>query len=177
MQKEAKEIIFDALRRLAIAKGADATKERLQICSEYLSKYELGKVIQALEQLFVEQPGFPDISKIIAMVDPKPDLDAEANNLANMVIESISSYGPDRIDDVKKHVGEKGWFVIERFGGWNNLCKIEDKEINITRAQLRDLCKSVSKIYVDKFEKQIPYDHSGVKKLSDHLKLLNLESA
>lgn len=165
-----KKILFDAVRRLAVAKGGDITKERIQIYAEYLIKYDHLRVLSALEKLFKTHLGFPDISKILEIVDPQPSEIDEANELAGAIIGAISAYGHNQVKEVKEYLGPKGWHVVERFGGWSNLCQIKNSELPTVRAQLRDL----SKAHISMGERlpqhnEVPYKKESMQKIGDHL--------
>ena len=164
-----KEKLFETLRRMAVFKGAEVNKERLQLYVEYLSKYDLAKVNIALKSLLDSHPGFPDIAHIVKLVDPPMSEDDRGNEMAGAIIDSIMSLGRYQIDEAKKRLGPIAWWVVERVGGWNTLCLMGTGELTSTRAQIRELSKAALKISHrnENDPRLLPHEKSGLKSLRD----------
>ena len=48
-----------------------------------------------------------------------------------------------KYEDAKAYLGEIGWALVQLRGGWENLCQIQNDEIGITTAQLRESAKAL----------------------------------
>ena len=91
---------------------------------------------------------FPLPAALIALVRPKENTDLDiAREVSARIIESVSRFGSYRIKDAKKYIGELGWKVVERQGGWNTVCSELNEDNKATRqAQMRDLTLSIMKM-------------------------------
>jgi hypothetical protein len=47
----------------------------------------------------------------------------ESIEAASRIIASIAKYGYNRFDEAKNYIGELGWTVVNRFGGWYSVCR------------------------------------------------------
>ena len=93
---------------------------------------------------------FPDISDILKIVDPKLSESDNANEIAGSIIESIARFGRNRGDEVRAEIGETAWHCVKRFGGWKEICNVEQSQLNTLRAQLREMSKASVKISVQR---------------------------
>lgn len=73
----------------------------------------------------------------------EPDADDEANMVAGKIIQCISAVGGYNAERARARMGDLCWAVVERFGGWESLCMLEEENMGMVRAQLRDLAYSV----------------------------------
>lgn len=88
---------------------------------------------------------WPKSSDVRAIVCPVMTPDAQANEAAARIREAIGKFGwPDPVG-ARKHIGELGWKVVERSGGWQYLCENHGSELNALtyHAQSRDLAKAL----------------------------------
>ena len=76
------------------------------------------------------------------------DLDEhEARDAASRIVTAVSSYGPYQYERAKAFIGELGWFVVKRQGGWTAVCLMLTRENQSTlQAQWRDLAGSFAKL-------------------------------
>lgn len=132
---EPKESIFDALLKLGIAKGANPSKERLQIYVEILSRFKQNNVLNCISYFLLREKFFPDISEIINYLDPKPSNKEIAVSSVGLIIEAIKKFGVYQEQSAKESL-EKLWPAILSFGGWRSVCSSEiDSNF---KAQMRD---------------------------------------
>jgi len=82
------------------------------------------------------------------------DPDIAARESVSLLLSAITKFGYIGHDQAKEYVGELGWLVVERHGGWSRLCQQMGASIdpNIFQAQARELIKS-----------QITFSKMGVK--------------
>lgn len=132
--------IYDLLTKFSEFFEVQPTSARLQAYTEELSKYDPEILKKAFDEIKRTCDRFPSLAAILRIIDPKADPKNEANELAGEIINCISRFGYTSPGEVKKTVGETGWFAIERFGGWENVCKTSMGDLSMVRAQLRDMC-------------------------------------
>ena len=77
---------------------------------------------------------------IRARVCPEIDSEAEAVEAVSRIVQAVANIGPYRTEDARAFVGELGWFVVTREGGWQNVCQVLTEEnIGALKAQWRQL--------------------------------------
>lgn len=134
---------------LAAATGTSLTKEAVMGYYNVLKKYDMSQVISAMELLMTElTPGqrFPVPRQIIEKFQPVKDEDSEAREAAGRIVAAVSRFGWPNPERAKEYVGELGWAVVERQGGWVTVCEVLTPEnVGQMQAQWRDLAKSVQK--------------------------------
>lgn len=146
-----KEIIFDELVLLETVLNQKQTKERLMIYVNHLEKFELLDIIKTIRNFHLKSKYFPHVSELIEDIyGLSGNTEEIATSIASEIIELISRFGPYRENEVKKELGVK-FGIVQRFGGWQSLCRIELSEVPNTRAQLREL----SKVFINKSKREI----------------------
>ena len=78
---------------------------------------------------------------VIQAVRPELDPIEEAKELAGTIMQAIAQCGSYSGTAARNMIGETGWEVVSRMGGWNSLCNSVTHE-NETHymAQMRELC-------------------------------------
>jgi len=108
----------------------------------------LNKVISEFEPTGVNpMPLIPHIARIAgkgtAEKDKQDRWDAEAKEVISRIVYAIAKIGYVNPDRARVYVGELGWKIVERRGGWEAICGIEEKDLTSFTAQCRDLAKSI----------------------------------
>lgn len=87
-------------------------------------------------------------AKLRAMVEPNHDTDALAIEAASRIVRAVSKFGYPSPGEAREFIGELGWRVVERTGGWGYVCENLGTEISLTtfQAQARDLCRATINI-------------------------------
>jgi len=143
MQKTKKQAMYDELKFLAVALNDIPPQETLKALVELFSDADLNSFKFALRTILKENARFPKPKDIYAVLSPNMErLDGDL--IAGQIIDAIKSYGLPNLEDAKINLGELAWRVVELFGGWQQLCQIQNNELNTVRAQLRDLSLAVS---------------------------------
>lgn len=121
--------------------------DQVQLYGKYLyEKLTVQELDQAI-RLYFDNPQnefFPQpISKLVALIkNPIQDQDM-ANEVASKLCSALSKYGPDSWERARDYIGELGWLVASKLGGWSYLCQtLTNSEMQIFRAQARDLAKT-----------------------------------
>lgn len=77
---------------------------------------------------------------IRARAMPQTDPEAEALEAVGRMVEAISRIGPYRVSDARNFIGELGWAVVTREGGWEQVCSVLTEEnIGTLKAQWRQM--------------------------------------
>jgi hypothetical protein len=71
-------------------------------------------------------------------------IDQEAVEVSNRILQAIGKFGHLSPDEAKEFIGELGWMVVIRDGGWKNICeRTTNDDLPIIRAQWRELAKAI----------------------------------
>jgi hypothetical protein len=124
----------------------------LEMYLEDLEGHDEEKIVQAYKT-YRKDPrnkSFPLPAQILDIMNPQVSTDAQAQEIAGRITESISKFGYTGGAQAKAFIGEIGWSVVQRFGGWAEICR--DHGVNIQPgqffAQTRDMIKA--KIEINK---------------------------
>ncbi len=82
-------------------------------------------------------------AQIRSVCEPTVDDDSLAREAASRIVAAIRKFGWPSPNEAKEYIGELGWKVVERNGGWPPLCEnLMEDQIGIFTAQARDLAKA-----------------------------------
>lgn len=117
---------------------------------------------------------FPTIAEINDHLKPKDDVKDVAYEMAGVIIESIPKFGYCNAQEAKDYLGPEAWFAVEMFGGWSVLCETKSDDLNVIRAQLRDVCKAAMAVrkrgVPNQSQSLMQFQRQSVKKLGNILK-------
>lgn len=127
--------------------GFNLRPEVLLMYVEDLADYPENDVIAAY-QSYRKNPKnrvMPLPAQIIGLLNPELSPDAKAIEVANRIRSAIGKYGWPNPNDARAYIGELGWKVVERAGGWNYICENHGLDLNPLTffAQSRDSAKSI----------------------------------
>jgi hypothetical protein len=124
--------------------------EVLRMYAEDLVDLPLAPVIDALRAYRANPKNrvMPMPADVRAMLEPQLDDDAMAREAASRVMAAISKFGYMRGTEAREWIGELGWLVVQRYGGWQRLCESLGSELDIGtfQAQARDLAKTQAQL-------------------------------
>lgn len=69
----------------------------------------------------------------------------DSRDAANLTWSAIAKFGRNNFIQAREYVGELAWLVVERMGGWSQVCEVNSDEKGIWIAQFRDLTQSMSR--------------------------------
>lgn len=135
--------IKNHLKALSEVYGKNLSDTTAIIFLNLLSKFSEDEVINALNLCMSELKYFPTISDIVNRISPPVNEDSEAREAAARICEAIAKYGWTQPEKARLHVGEIGWYVVEREGGWQRICENTFSDnLPILKSQWRELAKS-----------------------------------
>lgn len=120
--------------------------EALVLYAADLEDLDLSATLQAMHRLR-RQPGrrsFPLPGDIRDAVAPSEgSAAAKANEIAGKITAAITRFGYTQPERAQAYLGELGWLIINRMGGWRALCNsLLSSEMGTFRAQARDIAKA-----------------------------------
>ncbi len=128
----------------------DLTKEQI---STYISvlenhfKKDYNTLVGALENYSKDSKNkfFPAPANLTQYLNPEMSPDAQANEIASKIRQAISDIGYVSPSRAKLFIGESGWQVVQRSGGWQYLCENHGASLSPLTfyAQSRDTAKSI----------------------------------
>lgn len=110
-----------------------------------LPEHGFDKALAYLRQAFKERklPSVAEIENFAVGQLPGEDLAVE---ISEAIAGAISRFGKMRQEAAKAHLGEASWLVVERCGGWGQICDIPDhKTLSVEKARFRDMARVVLK--------------------------------
>lgn len=135
------QIIFEALRKLVALKRSDTSREVVEMYVEILSEYDPKKVLLALKKCMTSMKYFPDISEIINIINPEENETDQAYDVIKEIMDTIRACGSHQAVLAKESMSEVAWNTCEALGGYAMLCRMSEDDLNIMRAQARDIAK------------------------------------
>jgi hypothetical protein len=136
-------------RLLALAEicGTNLSEYLVELYDRTLESDYVG-ACRAIDQIIVTRKAterFPSVADIKLVMNPQVDPKHEANEAAGRIVQAVNKFGHPSGADAKDFIGELGWLVVQRHGGWSSLCLMLNAD-NITffKAQFRDMALSLS---------------------------------
>lgn len=140
--KEIKKLLIG----LAETFGTTLSEQRLGLYANVLKNCAPEDVERAIGEILTDpaQKFFPLPAMILEHVAPQVKPDHEAVEAANRIVQAIADIGYYRQDDAKLFIGELGWLVVQREGGWQGLCEsVTADQLPARKAQWRELAKAL----------------------------------
>lgn len=126
---------------------------------------------------------FPTPAEIYGMIDPELSVEDEANLIATKIRQAISRCGYADPEGARKFIGDVGWNIVIRFGGWLYICENHGELLNPSTFHAQ--CRDVAKAQINSFSARPKYTEieSGPRSLEiensksekDLLKLINIK--
>jgi hypothetical protein len=147
----------ELITALAEICGEELTESRIKAYLYSLRELTLNEVKIAFDE-FVKDPDmkkFPLPGQFMAKARPQPSSDDEAREAAARILSAVPKFGWSNRKEAQNYIGELGWAVVERQGGWVFICEnMKSGMIPSLQAQYRDLAKSVAIRYKSGNENQ-----------------------
>lgn len=138
------QLIKAELIALATISGKELNEIALRAYSEALSDLPAQDVLAALKQWLRTGKGFPYPADIREKIMPEINPQDDAEDIANTVITSVTRHGYTNPQLAEAAIGELGWVVVTRMGGWKHLCETLTPQNESTfRAQIRNYAETV----------------------------------
>jgi hypothetical protein len=114
-----------------------------EIYVDCLMPLPLDRVLQCLRDGF-KRGKLPTIHEIENFALARPNETDSVQEAVARICSSISRFGTPNSDRAREFIGELGWAIVERFGGWRVVCDVPDMQaLGVLRAQMLKLGTSV----------------------------------
>ncbi len=153
--------------------GQNLTRTAIDIIAESLEDLNVNDVVQSYKEAF-KTKGFsrlPNPADIRAMIQPSVDPKSAAKELAHRIHQAVSKFGYTGQSQAKEFVGEAGWTIVERFGGWIYICENlgVTLDVGIFLAQARELAEAHKKFGKDALGEAARLESKGSEKVDNLL--------
>lgn len=131
---------------MAEAFGKNVTETGLRFYLDSLADLPIEDVNRAIVELAKSCRMMPTIAEIRAKANPAEAVTDEhrAVETANRIVEAISEFGWVDPAGAQAFLGDLGWKVVERDGGWLSVCtRTTNDDLPIIKAQWRELAKAL----------------------------------
>jgi hypothetical protein len=89
---------------------------------------------------------FPLPVKLKAMIGEAESPDDHARDASSRIVAAVSKYGWNNLEQAKAYIGDLGWEVVKRHGGWQTLCEsLTYSNMGMLQAQWRELAASIQR--------------------------------
>jgi hypothetical protein len=144
-----KEEFVKKLSMVAVLANFKLTEDIANLFTDAVESYGFDKATKALVELAIDvkpNRGFISVKDIIDKINPSIGLNEsqKASDLASTIIGAVTRYGYNNSEKARQVIGEVGWHVVQRRGGWENFCEFLTLDnMRTTEAQIREELKSV----------------------------------
>lgn len=121
-------------------------RDMISMMVDDLSEFDFEKIMVAYKtfRLSPENKFFPLPAQIISIVKPTPSSELLSREIASRITGAVTKFGYSNTLLAKEFIGELGWKVVERKGGWSYICENLGLSLDpgTFEAQARELAKT-----------------------------------
>lgn len=124
------------------------TQNQIAMYVEDLIDLDATQLVEAIKRYRLDPKNdrFPLPVKLKAMIGQAVSPDDAARDASSRIIAAVAKYGWNNPDRARDYVGELGWEIVKRQGGWMNLCEsLTYDNQGMLQAQWRELAVSVQR--------------------------------
>lgn len=141
-----KQALLETIINTASYYGRTLSEPVLRMFAEDLEDLPISQVIEGYKswRRNPKNTQFPLPAQIRGLVAPEVDADSAAKEIAGRITGSVTKFGWNNSQKAREFIGETGWAIVERQGGWMHLCENLGRTINPSafQAQTREQAKS-----------------------------------
>ena len=123
------------------------TSDLIELYDRLLAPVGYEKLCQGLRHIMADRTSrdpFPSIREIREAAEPAFNVENEASEIAGNIVAAVSRIGPYRCQEARDLIGETGWVVVTREGGWVNICQaLTYENLAILKAQWRNVARGL----------------------------------
>lgn len=138
--------ILEAIVLTAAYYGRDISPDVLRMYADDLSDLRPESVIEAYT-VYRRNPKnrtMPLPAQIREIIEPQVDDDTLAREAASRIVAAVPKFGYMQGQAAKSYVGELGWRVVDRYGGWQTVCRNlgDTLDVGTFQAQAREIARA-----------------------------------
>lgn len=138
---------LSALGGLAKLVGFTLTPELVELYDRGMRRFGYDRALKAVEEHIITRRGqdrFPSIGDLVRLIQPEENDDDAAVEVAGRIFDAIARFGYWNPKEAQDYVGEVGWLVVARNGGWAALCEgTLSRNVPALKAQFREMALSI----------------------------------
>lgn len=153
------------------------SKIMIQLYENALAQHGYDRLCAALEQIVLSRKSrdpFPSVAEVAAVINPQLDPAHEAIEAANRVWAAVGKFGYTNPQGAEEYIGQLGWKVVERYGGWGAVCQESNySDAGVIKAQMRETAKAIygrHKAGVGDTKPALPGPNTGFTQIADMTK-------
>lgn len=147
MNQQQKQQIARIYGTIAEVFGKNLSDNGLRLMVESLEDLPFDLVMHILQNWTSTGTQFPMPFLIRDKICPENSERDIGIEVAARIIQAISKFGNPNLLQAREFMGELGWKVVQRQGGWLTLCsELTEENKGITQAQLRDLAMTIARM-------------------------------
>lgn len=150
MKPEERRIVGKCWLNLAQMYGKEIPQQTLTMMLDAVQDLDTQKMLDAFPRwASTSKLGrYPYPVELRELVEPTADNRDMARETSLRIKQAVTKFGYVNQRDARLFIGEEGWIVVERFGGWVHLCQNLGTEIpeHAFLAQCRDALESQLKL-------------------------------
>jgi hypothetical protein len=145
---EKRALIYDLVVKMSVYYRSPITdKEQIRMYADDLMDLDLDDISTAFKIYRMDpenvRPPLPSQLKALLL----PSDDAQARDAVSRINEALIRFSGDydyHIEKARAYIGELGWAVVQRNGGWSRMVRMNHEELGPTaQAQWRELAKAL----------------------------------
>lgn len=142
MNQDERNMLGKTIAFTAAYYSRELQKEVLSMMVDDLSDLPFDLINQAYS-MYRRDPknrAFPLPAQIRDIVDPVETPEERAREIAARIEGAIVRFGHPNEAEARHHIGDEGWSIVQRYGGWSHLCANHGLSITPAsfHAQVRD---------------------------------------
>lgn len=134
------------LNNLAMYYGRQINPGVITMLLDDLKYFSYAEILVAIKKYrqAANSNRFPLPNDLIKIINPIVDNKSQAIEAASRIVEAVGTFGWPNQTAARDYIGELGWRVVERIGGWQYICENLGTELNLGTftAQARDLANA-----------------------------------
>lgn len=146
MNSEDRKALGRVILATAVYYGRQVSQDVLSMMIDDLSDLPINTVLSAYSAFRRDARNkfFPLPAQIREMITPQVDPESAARELAARITGAIPKFGYANSQEAREYIGELGWQIIQRQGGWTYICEHHGLRIDPTafQAQIREQAKA-----------------------------------
>jgi hypothetical protein len=125
----------------------DQVMMQIDVMVQHFGAEGIDKIIWAIDRYVLDPKNkfFFSPATLRPYLNPELSTEAKAIEAATRIRSAITKFGYPTPGEARAYIGELGWKVVERAGGWNYICENHGVDLNPLTffAQSRDSAKSL----------------------------------